>query len=317
MERSLKFLAIVYLLFFTQIDAFIYDICVMRKWEAAHGHYHFFIGLGDFHDKQHAITSLQLNQINKIISRSPQKRTSVIVEDISSKNDDGCASCGNFYVKTKGGILGGFVDRCCVHGIRNITNIEYRFCRVASLAPILNNLSKSVKSSVSPNRISVGCLKKEIVGFLNKLCKYQDGPVLDKWYKKCLHRATKYIKALRFTTYANKSVADYVMLNTTSKNRLNFVKKLLTFDSFLIDAKIVHNIMLSNSKRNAIVIAGGTHIKNVSKLLQQLGYEMIYKSKPQYHCEYDSKKCLGCNIHPGGFCRKPEPVDVTILNRFL
>lgn len=289
----------------------------MRKWNPACRNYCYFIGLGDFHDKCHNTTPVQLKQINKIVCKSPADKTNIIVEDISSRNINGCYGCGRFFVRSKGGILGGFTNKCRANGIKNVENVEYRFCRVASLAPILNNINKSAKSFSSSCKIFICCLKKEIANVCRQILSYKDGVVLDKWYRECINKAEKCVKCLKWDKAPNMSVADYICRYTKPKNRLNIVKKLLTFDSYLLDTRIIHSMMNPKNKRNTIVIAGGSHIRNVSHILRKLGYETIYKSKPTFKREYDMKKCLGCHVQPGGFCRKPEPADLKILDRFL
>jgi len=82
--------------------AFIYDIRVMRKWDSAKNQYCYFIGLGDFHDKRHSITPLQVNQIDHIVSKCDAKKTKLIVEDIASKNNTGQRCCGRFFVTIHG-----------------------------------------------------------------------------------------------------------------------------------------------------------------------------------------------------------------------
>jgi len=317
MERLLKYLVCLQLFLFSGVKAFIYDVCVMRKWNPAYRNYCYFVGLGDFHDKCHSITPLQIKQINDIIYKCPGD-TNIIVEDISSKNKEGCRSCANFFIKSKGGILGGFTKKCLANGIRSIENVEYRFCRVASLAPILNNIHKNARSFSSACKIRVDCLKNEIENICRKISSYKDGAVLDAWYEKCIDKVSKCMKSLKWDKAKNLSVADYICCYTKPKNRLNIVKKLLTFDSYLLDTRIIHSMMNNNkNKRNTIVIAGGSHIRNVSRILQRLGFETVYKNKPLFKREYDMKKCLGCHIQPGGFCRKPEPADLKVLENFL
>ena len=181
----------------------------------------------------------------------------------------------------------------------------------------MNNIDKNARLFPSCARITIGCLNNEIVRLCRQICTYKDGSTIEKWYKNCINKAARGLKCLKWENHLNMSVADYVCRCTTLKNRLDYIKKLLTFDSYLLDAQIVHSMMQARNKRNMIVIAGGSHIRNVSNILHKLGYEMLYKSKPTFIREYNIKKCPGCHVQPGGFCRKPKPADLKILQKFL
>jgi len=302
----------------SSVQAFIYDIRVMRKWDNLNNYYCYFIGLGDFHDKRHKITPSQIKQIDEIVNKCHPDKTKLIFEDISSKNSVGTRCCGNFFVNSNGGILGGLTRRYKNKNLNLLVeNIEYRFCRVASLAPVINNINANYRKFLPTSSIKVQRFKNEVLGVAKKLLGYNDNIVLKNWYKKCIAQAENNMKLLKFNSMSHMSVADYIYYNTNEKNRLPFVKKLLVFDTSLIDAKIVHSIVSAKKKQNIVVIAGGSHIKNVSRVLQLIGFTSIYNSKILLKKEYNPKKCLGCNVAPGGFCSKPQPVDLKILHRFL
>ncbi|MFC1842719.1 hypothetical protein ACFLYU_03625 [Candidatus Dependentiae bacterium] len=305
-------------------QAFIYDIRVMRKWDPNNHHYCYFIGLGDFHDKHHKVTPLQSKQIDTLVQKCVPEKTKLIVEDIGSHGSGGRRCCGKFYINPNGGILGGLANKYRKRGLKSVDNVEYRFCRVVSLAPVVNNIHANYNSFLPTRIICVHNFQKEIVYTAKEILGYKDSHDLNSWYKKCVAHSVKDMQDLKFNSMSKMSVANYIYANANNqdnqnraKNRLRFIKKLLTFDSCLIDAKIVHSIVSSPEKQNALVIAGGSHIRNVSRVLQSIGYNYLHRSKILFNREYNAKKCLGCHIAPGGFCRKPKPVDLQILHRFI
>jgi len=304
-------------LFTANCMAFIYDVHVMRKWDSANNRHCYFVGLGDFHDKKHAITPLQLNQIDQIIKKLHPNKTKLIIEDISSADNVGKRGCGRFCVNSRGGILGGLVQKFRGKNFPYVNNIEYRFCRVAALAPVINNVNTNFRKFLSTTKLYKSSLNTEVASIAKEILSYNDGIVLNNWYKKCLSKTYNNMKVLKFDKKTNMSIADFIYSMTTPKNRLNFIKKLLMFDTSLVDARIVHSIVTPPSRQHALVIAGGSHIKNVSGVLQQIGYKPVYRSKIIVVKERASKNCPGHNLLPGGFCRKPKPADLRILNRFF
>jgi len=318
MKREIKRLIISSLaLLFCASKAFIYDIRVMRRWDNASRHYCYFIGLGDFHDKHHKITATHIADIDAIIRKCDPSRTKLIFEDISSPGFLGKCSCRKFFVNSNGGVLGGLSKKYKNKGFKDIENVEYRFCRVTSLAPVINNINANYRKFLPTSRITIENFKNEIVDISKDILSYKDGNILRSWYKKCVAQAENNMKVLKFNSMLTMNIADFVYKNSNAQNRLNFVKKLLVFDSPLIDAKIVHSIVNARGKQNIIAIAGGSHIKNVSCVLQKIGFRPVYNSKIVIKREYNPRKCLGCNVAPGGFCSRPQPADLKILNRFL
>jgi hypothetical protein len=316
--------------------AFIYDIRVLRKWDEPNKRYSYFIGLGDFHDKSHSVTNLQIKQIDDIIARCKKDRTKLIVEDVCSAPTTGKKICDKFCINSTGGILGGIAKKyensvfCNNFGrLNNIDNIEYRFCRVASLAPVINDLNSDYKKFISTSSISVGCFKNEIMNTISELKGYNDCDSLKKWYQNSINSVIGYMGLLKFDKYLTANIADYITMNSNKQNRLNFVKKLLIFDSCLLDAKIVHSIIGANAfstnsfdsnnnlTQNFIVVAGGSHIRNVSSVLESIGYKPVYKSNVLVNKEAAKENCPTSNIMSDGVCCKPEPVDLKVLERFI
>jgi hypothetical protein len=347
--------------------AFIYDIRVMRKWDEPSKQYSYFIGLGDFHDKSHSITDLQIKQIDALVARCKKERTKLIVEDVCSEPTSGTKLCNKFCINSTGGILGGIANKYKNSGfnnfsgnptgnptgnpsnsnLNNLDNIEYRFCRVASLAPVINGLKSDYKNFMSTSKIRIGCFKDEIMNQINEIRGYNDGGALKKWYQVAIDSVINSMACLKFDKCLDTNIADYLNLNSDNKNRLNFVKKLLIFDSCLLDAKIVHSIVGQNCGKSAgfssaavntcvvtgsntnspvlnkslaqnfIVMAGGSHIRNVSSVLESIGYKPVYQSNVIVKKEVATQNCAPSNIMSDGFCCKPEPADLSVLERFI
>jgi len=323
MKRWVKAFILSFCLLALKSDAFIYEIYVMYKVDPADKENKkkrkYFIGLGDFHDKKDYSNVVQMTKLNAIIARRPKDDTQFIVEDISSKGFGDKMACGRFYVNSRGGILGGLAKKYIGKGFTNFKNIEYRFCRVASLSPLLNNVYSGKASFPSSSSIKICCLKNEIAKLLLDINKYNDGDILNKWYKQRIASVFKCMKVFKFSKYKQLSVEDYVNQYTNHINkakRLNFIKKMLVFDSSLIDIQIVHE-MVKSPHRKKVVLAGGSHIRSVAKMLEKIGYTLDYKNSVSFKDEYDMKKCLGCHINPGGFCRKPKPVKLDVLDKYL
>lgn len=332
-------------IFFT-CKSFIYDIKVLRKWDNINKRYSYFIGLGDFHDRAHRATDLQIGQIDDFVKRCTPQKTKLILEDICSEPNNGVKFCPQFNINSTGGILGAIADRYRnFFGQNNggfcrsdfVDNVEYRFCRVASLAPVINNINIDCKNFISTSKIYINCFKNEIINAIGEIKSYDDkNKVLQDFYKNSIALVNEQVKKLKFNENLGYSVADYINLYKDNKsvcedkNKLNLVKKLLVFDSCLLDSKILHSIFKNfNNKQNFIVIAGGSHIKSVSSVLIKIGYEKVYESvvvadignakncdkgvifgrKPGVeNCASSAPDIDNC---------KPAPADLTVLDKFI
>jgi len=317
MKNFTRSIIISFMLINLSVNGFIYDIRVMRKWDRKDKYYSYFIGLGDFHDKTHKITSQQVRELDAIMGKCKKDRTKVVVEDVSSAGCGGRKCCGRFFINSSGGILGGLAKKYRDKGFRFLENVEYRYCRVASLAPVVNNIHANLRKFASTSGIFIKNFEQEVQRVLKDVSRFNDGKMLNNWYKTCISTIENDLKRLKLRQMSKMSVADYLYYNTNPTNRLGLVKKLLTFDSSLVDAKIVHSIINSPKKQNSIVIAGGSHIRNVSNILQTIGYKPIYNSRVIVRKERVSNPCLGSHIAPGGFCAKPLPANLKVLHNFL
>lgn len=296
--------------------AFIYEIKVLRKWDADRQRYHYFIGLSDFHDKTHNSSPSQLNKLEQLLAGLDKKNIKIVVEDLSSKNAQGRKECGHFFINSRGGILGGLTDKTKDMGL-DVDNIEFRYCRVSSLGPVLNNLSGSLESFPSAMHVKVSALIEEIMHEIKEIDRYSDGYTLNKIYESTVRDVLKAIKQLHLDVAQSLTVAQYLAQYSHNQNRLDLLKKLLTFDSSLLDAKIAHGVMQARNKNKVIAIAGGAHIARVCQLLTAQGYSSTDSTKITFAREHDLQRCLGSHVVEGAFCVKPESIDLSLFEKAL
>jgi hypothetical protein len=294
--------------------AFIYEVKVLKKWDSARKRYHYFMGLSDFHDKQHEATPAQIEAIQDLLKQMPRQETKVIVEDLSTENHCGRKSCGRFFLNSRGGILGGLAQTCKANRLE-VDNVEYRYCRVIALGPLLHNLKADLSSIPSLKGVRVSDIMQEVQSTADHIKRYNDGSTLAKWYAQHLRDLAVHIERLKMDQYKNMSMAEYVSKHTTQVNRLKILKYLLTFDSDLLNVLMVHYVQAAADKERVVAVAGGTHIMHVVEMLKKLGYKEVYSSKPEYFHEHNLEKCLGSNVTDGGFCVRPHPVKGEVFKK--
>jgi len=295
-------------------QAFIYEIKVLKRWDVARQRYHYFIGCSDFHDKRHEATPAQINAIHQLLMRVPKKDTKVIVEDLSTENNCGRKACGRFFLNSRGGILGGLTETCKAYNL-SVDNVEYRYCRVIALGPLLHNLKADLSTIPSLRGIRVEDLMQEIQTAMDQIKRYDDGRALAKWYAQNLKELAVHIQRLKMESQVSDSMADYVAKHTTQATRLKLIKYLLTFDSDLLNVIMVHNVQAAANKERVLAFAGGTHIARVIDMLKTMGYKEVYSTKPEYFREHNLEKCLGSNITDGAFCVRPHPVKDEVFKK--
>lgn len=295
-------------------SAFIYEVKVLRKWDSQRKRYHYFIGCSDFHDKRHDATQSQISAIHQLIKQLPKHDTKVIVEDLSTENNCGRKACGRYFLNSRGGILGGLTQTCQSHKL-SVDNIEYRYCRVIALGPLLHNLKADVATIPSLKGIRVQDVVQEVRVTSNEIKQYNDGSHLAAWYSKHLKDLAAQIERLKMDRYKTESMADYVHRHTTHENRLKTLKHLLTFDSALLDVKMVHSAIAASDKERVIAFAGGTHVARVIDMLKKMGYKEIYSTQSRYFREHNLDKCLGSHITDGAFCVRPHPINHEVFKK--
>ena len=315
MNKGLKCIIACLLCLHFGSGAFIYELKVLRKKNSSQGNYHYFIGCGDFHDKAHPANKEQRAAIEQILAGCDKDSTLVLLEDLSSKGSSGRHACGRFFVNSRGGVLGGLAEKAREQGV-TVDNLEYRYCRVSSLGPVLNNLTSEPKSFPSVAQTSVTALAKEIDQVVKEIESYDDGAVLDDYYRKDIVNVMTELNKLGLAEAGSASIADYLVENSNDKNRLDVLKHLLTFDSILFDAKLAHAIVNADQK-NIIAFAGGSHIGRVATMLIKDGYEQLESTKIAFTKEHDLRFCLGSNIVEGKYCVRPKPIALDLIKKLL
>lgn len=312
MKKILLFLSI---LVSTGVHAFIYQAKVLRKYNSELGTYQYVFGLGDFHDKKNSANAEQRAHIEALLHAQGHEQCKIVVEDLTSANNLGNTGCGNFSIQSTGGFLGGLAHNCKDSGF-DVDNVEYRYCRVAALGPVLNNPEKDVNTIVSATQTSVNELAQEVIATLAHVEEFHDGQQAHKEYKKCIKEVKPQLKKLKFNKQLQATVAQYLLKNSKPTNRADFLQNLFTFDSALLDIKFMHAV-LNTQKPNVFVFAGGAHVDRMSTMLQNIGYEVVHDSDVQVSQEFDLKKCIGSNIVDGAYCLKPEPIGLDFFDHFL
>lgn len=298
-------------------QAYIYEIKVLQRWDAQNSRYQYVVGLSDFHDKIHAINKQQLDYLMGLFRRCASRKPKVIIEDVSSPGCMGRMTCGRFYVDSRGGILGGLAKICQDAGICYLDNVEYRYCRVTSLGPVVSSSGTDPAKIVPTAVITVGDLVAEVEELCAEVRQYHDGAALNRVYAEILKGCSKEMSRLRLMESKHLSVAAYIKHYLPIHDRFEGIKRLLTFDSTLLDAKMLHQMYNFHESDAVLAIAGGAHIARVSDMLQLAGYELIHTSKVTMMHETDLQKCVGCNIIDGKGCLKPCPLDITIVDEYL
>ena len=253
----------------------------------------YIILLADYHDKTHPINKEQRAYLESLLQRCRNKKVKLIVEDLSSTNNDGRMICCKYGINCADGVLGHLAHKARSCGIP-VDNVEYRYCRVASIGPLINNLHADPHSFKSSATITLLSLYKEIINEIEKIKRYDDGKTLNTFYKQVIADVHNMLSKMKLCCIDRKiSVAHHC---TTLKHRTyrQELEKLCIFDSALIDINIMHAIVCCDANL-IFVVAGGSHIEQVYKWLKKMGYEAFF-------------------VVPH---HRFKPVDITVLDTFL
>ena len=272
------------------------------------------VGLWDFHLKNHPANKIQRKHLDDyLLKKLAAVKGKLVVEDLSSVNNDGKMICCNFGINSAEGVLGKLADKARSMGI-GVDNIEYRYCRVAGIGPLLNNLKASPHSFRSTVTIKGSCLHKEVADEIEKIKKYDDGKILNGYYKRATKVAHDALIKVGFNN--QKTVADYCKTLQAKQYRQE-LEKLCIFDSALIDMNIMHAIAKYPKEQLIFVIAGGSHIDQVMSMLQQMGYELLLKTSLSNGGGSTVKKVLNSETISSVSDTYPQPIDLSVINKFI
>jgi len=234
------------------------------------------IALSDYHDKKHPATVDQKIHLRDLLNTCKACKAHVIVEDLSSANTQGAQGCGSYMVNSRGGILGGLSSTCKRMDLE-VSNLEYRFCRVAAFSPLLNRAMVRGTNAHPSDAIYMRDIYAEIVQQIEKIAAFDDGSLLNAWYKQHIDLIRAQMQTLWGKDHNNMSVARYMIVHTQERDKIHVLKKLLTFDSILFDLDLVHTIVNTDAQI-ILVVAGGMHIENMCTMLEKVGYVCTYKT---------------------------------------
>ena len=196
-------------------------------------------------------------------------------------------------------------------------NIEYRYCRVVALGPVINNISSDPNSFPSTKRMTVSHLMQEIEQTYNDLLFSSMTSSFKNQFMEKSQNVNKSMQKLNLMNHHQKSIAEYLATTTTPINRLEVVKNLLTFDGILIGFKLVDAAIKADEKEKIIAFAGGTHINEAYDLLQK-----IDKWEPVTHSELNAIKSsvargINAPLNEKGLQNKPQPISLELLEHYL
>lgn len=274
------------------------------------------IGLGDYHDKSNSFNSSQRLQLISLLQEFSSKKIKVIVEDLSSSNNDGRLLCCRYAIKAYGGVLGSLATTLRKKGV-NVDNIEYRYCRVAALGPLLMHYIKKPPLEGSSHIITFRVLRDEIMHELEKIRLYDDGKFLNKLYKTTIVSIEEEMKKLKFDKKDFCSIAHYFN-NIAEKNYIKKLEELCVFDSALIDMNILHSIVTAQDKEVIFVIAGGSHIEKINDYLMHLGYKKV-----KFPLQNKEENLSSINSTIGSSQRntkpviRPKAIDLSIITDLM
>lgn len=270
------------------------------------------VGLGDYHLKCHSANKLQRMYMDEcLLKKCVQLKSKFVVEDLSSINNDGRMICCNFGINNTEGVLSKLADKARSMGIA-VDNIEYRYCRVAGIGPLLNNLKSHPHAFRSSATIKIASLHKEIADEIEKIKNYDDGKLLNDCYKRATTAVHSALSKLGFN--GQGTVADYCK-QLQRKQYRHELEKLCIFDSALIDMNIMHAIAKYPEESLIFVIAGGSHIDQVSSMLKRMGYQILLNTSS---CAFPAlKKVLNSESNGGMADIHPEPIDLAIIDKFI
>ena len=285
-------LMIILLLITNHSFGYLYFLSI-KKGTNKNGSAQLIILLADYHDKTHPANKGQRVYLESLLQRCNREKIKLIVEDLSSVNNDGRMICGNFGINCTEGVLSTLASKMRSLGI-TVDNVEYRYCRVAAIGPLINNSRANPHSFRSCSGITMAALHKEITDEIEKIKKYNDGKQLNDYYKRAIKHVTSHLSKMNVNSSdRSKTVAHYCACLRSSAYRKK-LENVCIFDSTLIDSNIMHSIMCCD-KPIIFVAAGGSHILEIDRLLEKMRYESLYAVPDN----------------------NQKPIDITVLEKFI
>lgn len=117
----------------------------------------------------------------------------------------------------------------------------------------------------------------------SKINKYDDGDLLNNYYKAIIARLKKDRQVLFDACRVKKVLREHV------NDQILLKEKSLMFDAQLLDVNALHEVVNSD-KDKVFVILGALHVTNVKSILQRLGYNEIVSINGD-NTTYDYSRC--------------------------
>ena len=287
-----------------------YQIKSLKKLNPTTKSYHYWIGVKDFHDKEHTANTMQRAKIEDLLPLYDPYELLVLAEDLSGKAGGQIIATREFCLSSRVGILAGLCNFCTTHNIP-VQNMEYRFTRVIGLGPVINNIYADPFFFASARTITIGNLLQEIEHIQTELLAGAPNLSLKKMMNDYFASINFHIKKLNLSKQTQKTIAEYLAPSPHALARLELVKSLLTFDGILIGLKFVDATLKAPHKKKIIAFGGGTHIDEAYELLQKVGgYEPIVNDK------FSSNSNKTINIADTTLS-KPTPLSIEVLEHYL
>jgi hypothetical protein len=268
---------------------YFYQLRVVRKIDKQTKKQQLIICCGDYHVKKHPANQEQRMYLESVFKKCGGCKSHLIVEDVSSVNNKSMIG-GKVGVNCCKGVLGQLASFALKVGLC-VDNVEYRYCRVIGIGPLLQSAGCQPAALRSCTAITTLALYNEVIDEIEKIKKYDDGKYLNALYKKTVMAV--YAALIKIGLKNSSTIADYCA-QFSQKNYRKELEQICIFDSALLDMKILHAIVTC-PKDIIFVVAGGSHIDHVVDMLQRIGYESLFAT-------------------PRGYS---HPVDITLINTFI
>jgi hypothetical protein len=176
-------------------------------------------------------------------------------------------------VNTRGGFLGGITETIKRYGCR-ADNLEFRYCRVVALGlTATGNGGKQARALQDAIRLEQ--FIKETQSLLTTVGHYNDYG-MSPWYRSCMQAVESAMTKLALVGSQKQTVGEYLHSAIQKNKRHDVVlEELLSYDSPLFDVRLVHEVLNDAHHKTVVVVAGGTHVREVFDALIKAGYEHV------------------------------------------
>ncbi len=300
------------------LHPYIYDLTVLELKDSYSGPKKTFIGLSDYHDKQHPHNAIQRDYVLKVAQELQGRKVQFLVEDLSSASSIGNFGCASYVLNSKQGMLAHLAQDIARINIP-VLNLEYRYHRVISCGGLLTSKYTSPYQFQPACSIRIADIHQEMSQLCDLISTYDDWKAHD-WYQENINKTNGAARTLKLDKKHDMSVANYVsiMQNRYRQNKYALLRQLLTFDSGLLDCVMVHETIKKEADHEVVIaVAGGTHIENVVATLQTIGFDKKYHAKSSQGPYRDTLCTALAHESCASFVRKPSAIDITVMERFL